>query len=98
VIVNNQPFVVVIIHALILQYVFMVSKCTMNRVTLVLNVPLVVVLIENALILCNVTNVARLIEIVYLLEDVVVKATVLIKLFVMEIKEFGIIVILIQNV
>ena len=95
---NNQRFVAVIIHALIHQFVSMVSKCIMNHATLVLNVHPVVVPIENALILCNVMNVVRLIEIVCLLGDVVVKVTVPIRLCVMVIKGFGIIVILIPNV
>jgi hypothetical protein len=96
--VNNQRFVAVIIHALIHQFVSMVLKCIMNHVILVLNVHPVVVPIENALILCNVMNVVRLIEIVCQLVVVAVKVTVLIRLFVMVTKGFGIIVILIRNV
>lgn len=95
---NNQHFVAVIIHALIRQSVSMVLKCTMNPVTLGLNVPLVVVLTGSAPTLCSVMKDARLIGIVCLEEDVAVKVTVLIKLSVMEIKGFGIIVTLIPNV
>ena len=81
-------FVAAIIHVLTLLFVFMASKCKMNHAILALNANLVVVQTENVLIQCNVMKDVKLIEIAKVQVDVVVKVIVLIKLFVMVIKQY----------
>ncbi len=91
--VNLQHSVVVIIHAHIQQFAYMVTKCNMKLATLDSNANPDAVLNENVHIPCNAMKNVKLTKIVKMLEDAVVKVIVLTKLFVKVIKLFMIIVI-----
>ena len=95
---NLQHSVVATIHALIQPSASMGIKCNMRLVILDSSASPDAALNENVHILCNAMKSVKVIKIVKMLEDAVVKVIVLIKLFAKEIKLSMIIVITLMSV